>query len=281
MTRARLVEKLAHGALFAATLVVLAPIVLIIAALVARGAPALSLEFLTSAPRSGMRAGGIMPAIVGTLLLVFGTIAVALPLGVLAAIYLHEYAPNSRATRLCRLAILNLAGIPSVVHGLFGLGLFVIFLGFGTSVLAGSLTLAILVLPTVIASSEEALRAVPQSLREASLALGATRWQTVWHAVLPNALGGILTGAILAIGRAAGETAPVLLTAAAFFLPDLPTSPFDQVMALSYHLYVMATQVPNVPPALPYGIALVLVGMVLALNLVAILFRARVRRAAR
>jgi phosphate transport system permease protein len=228
-----------------------------------------------------MRAGGIMPAIVGTMVLVVGTIAIALPLGIFAAVYLREYAGDSRPARLARLAILNLAGVPSVVHGLFGLAFFVIFLGWGTSILAGCATLAILILPVTIAASEEALRAVPDSLREGSLALGATRWQTVWRVVLPNALPGILTGAILGVGRAAGETAPILFTAAAFSLPRLPGSPWDQVMALPYHLYIMATQVPNVPAALPSAIALVLLGLVLALNLVAVALRVRFRRRTR
>lgn len=281
MTRARLGECVAHGVLLGAALVVIAPLFGILATLVVKAWPALSISLIVDPPRDGMRAGGIMPAIVGTLLLAAGTIAIALPIGVLAAVYLAEYARDSRKTRLVRLAILNLAGVPSIVHGLFGLALFVLFMRFGTSLLAGWATLAILVLPTVIAISEEALRAVPQSLREASFALGATRWQTVRRVVLPAALPGIMTGAILALGRAAGETAPILFTCAAFSFPHLPSSPFDQVMALPYHLYIMATQVPHVPSALPYAIALVLVALVVGLSLVAVVLRARFRRRAR
>jgi phosphate transport system permease protein len=228
-----------------------------------------------------MREGGIFPAIVGTAYLALGTIVLALPVGIAAAIYLVEYARDSRATRLVRLAILNLAGVPSIVHGLFGLGLFVLLFGWGTSLLAGWATLAILVLSTIIAVSEEALRTVPQGLREASLALGATRWQTIVRVVLPNAVPGILTGAILALGRAAGETAPILLTCAAFFVPHLPRSVYDQPMALPYHLYIMSMQVSNAPPALPAAIALVLVSLVVGLSAVAIVVRARFRRRAR
>jgi phosphate transport system permease protein len=278
MTRARLFELVAHGALLAATVLVLVPLAFILATLVARGAPSLDLAFLTEPPRDGLKAGGVFPAIVGTFLLVLGTAALALPLGIAAAVYLREYAKDTPATRLLRLAILNLAGVPSIVHGLFGLGLFVVLLGFGTSLLAASATLAILVLPTVIAASEEALAAVPDSLREASEGLGATRRQTILRIVLPAAAPGILTGAILALGRAAGETAPILFTGAAFFLPSLPRSPFGQFMALPYHLYVTATQVPNVPRSLPYATALALVGLVLATSALAIVLRARFRR---
>ncbi len=253
----------------------------ILGVIVWQGAPAISLEFLTQPPREGMRSGGIYPAIVGTLYLVGFTIAVALPLGVGGAVYLTEYARPGRLTRLIRLAIVNLAGVPSVVYGLFGLGLFVIFLGLGTSILAGSLTLALLILPVVITTAEEAIRAVPRSLREASLALGATRWQTVREVVLPSATPGILTGIILGMARAAGETAPILFTVAAFFLPRLPVSIFDQVMALPYHLFVVSTQIPNMPVELQYGTALVLVGLVTGLNLLAAAVRARYRRARR
>jgi phosphate transport system permease protein len=281
MTARRVTERIAHSLLFLATIAVLLPVVGILVALVWKAWPALSWEFITTAPREGNRAGGIMPAIVGTVILVMGTLVIALPVGVAAAIYLHEYARDTRWTRLIRLAILNLAGVPSIVHGLFGLALFVLFLDFGTSILAGSATLAILILPLIISASEEALRTVPSSLREASFALGATRWQTVWRAVFPNAIPGILTGAILGIGRAAGETAPILFTVAAFGLAQLPDSPFDQVMALPYHLYVMATQVTRVPQALPYAIATVLIGVVIGLNIVAIIVRARFRRRAR
>ncbi|HEX9920889.1 MAG TPA: phosphate ABC transporter permease PstA, partial [Candidatus Methylomirabilis sp.] len=202
----------------------------------------------------------------------------ALPLGVCAAIYLTEYSRQGRLTRWIRLAIANLAGVPSVVYGLFGLSLFVIFLKFGTSILAGSLTLAIMILPVIITASEEALLAVPRSFREASLALGATQWQTIWKIVLPNAIPGILTGAILGISRAAGETAPILFTVAAFYLPSLPKSIFDQAMALPYHLYVIATQIPNIKMETKAGTALVLLILVLSMNLGAILIRSRFRR---
>lgn len=244
------------------------------------GVPALSLDFLFGFPRKGGSEGGILPAIVGTCCLVLGTIAVALPLGMASAIYLAEFARNSRFTRAVRLAIITLAGIPSIVYGLFGLGLFVIFLRFGASILSGCLTLACMVLPVIVVASEEALRAVPHSLREGSLALGATKWQTVRKNVLPYAVPGMLTGAILAVGRAAGETAPILLTVAAFYLPRLPRSVFDQVMALPYHLYVLATQYPDAEKILPlqYGTALVLLLLVLGANLAAILLRVWFRR---
>ena len=224
-----------------------------------------------------MRQGGILPAIVGTLYLVTGTIAAALPVGITTAIYLSEYAKETRLKRWIEIAIINLAGVPSVVYGLFGLGLFVLFLRFGSSILSGALTLAIMSLPVIITATREALSSIPGSFREASLALGATRWQTIQHAVLPNALPGILTGVILTIARAAGETAPILFTVAAFYLPKLPGSIFDQCMALPYHLYVISTQVPNVRPSLQYGTALVLVGLVLSINLIAVLIRSNIR----
>ncbi|RME74120.1 MAG: phosphate ABC transporter permease PstA [Planctomycetota bacterium] len=256
-----------------------AGVVYVLGEIVVRGLPVIDLEFLTAAPREGGLAGGIFPAIVGTLWLVVGTALVSLPLGMGAAIYFSEYARDSRWSRWLRTGVITLAGIPSIVFGLFGLGLFVIFLGFGASVLAGSLTLAFMILPVIIVASEEALRTVPQAYREASLALGATRWQTIRHAVLPYALPGMLTGSILGIGRAAGETAPILFTVAAFYLPDLPSSVFDQVMALPYHLFILATQHPD-PAARPmqYGTALVLVALVLGVNAVAIVARARFRR---
>ncbi len=271
-------EKLAFSFLFIANLLVILPVLFIIVIIIKNGLPAISWEFLTSAPRMGMRAGGIFPAIVGTLYLVTGTIIFALPIGILSAIYLTEYAKENTLTRLIKLAIINLAGVPSVVYGLFGLGLFVIFLKMGASILAGSLTLAIMILPVIITTSKEALDSVPVSFREVSLALGASRWQTIRHAVLPHALPGILTGTILGIGRAAGETAPILFTVAAFYLPKLPNSVFDQAMALPYHLYVISTQVPNVSIQIRYGTALVLVALVLFMNLVAIVMRSHFRR---
>ncbi len=244
------------------------------------GLPAITWEFLTGFPKRSGAEGGIFPAIVGTFYLVAGTIAVALPLGMASAIYLNEYARQGRFTRYTRLAIVTLAGVPSIVFGLFGLGLFVLFFKFGASIIAGSLTLACMILPTIIVSSEEALRAVPMSLREGSLALGATKWETIRKNVLPYSTPGMLTGSILGIGRAAGETAPILLTVAAFYLPKLPKSIFDQVMALPYHLYILATQHPeasNVRP-MQYGTALVLIALVLGVNLGAIIMRSRLRK---
>jgi len=248
--------------------------------IVRRGAGAINWQFLFSMPRRSGAEGGILPAIVGTLLLVAGSIAMAFPLGVATAIYLSEYARRGRFTHAVRVAIVTLAGVPSIVFGLFGLGLFVIFLKWGCSILSGCATLACMILPTIIVSSEESLRAVPQSLREGSLALGATKWQTIWSNVLPYSVGGMLTGSILAIGRAAGETAPILLTVAAFYLPKLPRSIFDQVMALPYHLYVLATQHPDTAAVLPkaYGTALVLLLLVLGLGLAAIVLRIHVRK---
>jgi phosphate transport system permease protein len=245
-----------------------------------RGVPAISWEFISGVPKRSGAAGGIFPAIVGTFYLVFGTLLVALPLGIGSAIYLSEFATDNRFTRIIRLAIITLAGVPSIVFGLFGLGLFVIFFNFGASILAGSLTLSCMVLPLIIVSSEEALRAVPQSLREASLALGATKWQTIKTNVLPYSVSGMLTGSILAIGRAAGETAPILLTVAAFYLPKLPKSAFDQVMALPYHLYILATQHPDAVHVRPmqYGTALVLLVLVLSFTLGAMLLRTHFRK---
>jgi len=270
-------QKIAFTLLGIASTIVIVPVIVIFAVLIQKGFPAINWQFLTTMPRMGMRAGGIFPAIMGTLYLVAGTIIVALPLGVLAAIYLVEYASKNFLTRMIEVAIVNLAGVPSVVYGLFGMGLFVIYLKLGVSIIAGALTLAIMILPVIITSAKEALQTVPRSFREASLALGVSKWETIRCVVLPNALPGILTGTILGISRAAGETAPILFTVAAFYLPRLPKSIFDQCMALPYHLYVLSTQVPNVKPALQYGTALVLVGMVFLLNLVAILVRAHIR----
>ncbi|MCF6238189.1 MAG: phosphate ABC transporter permease PstA [Candidatus Marinimicrobia bacterium] len=245
-----------------------------------KGIPTISWEFLSGLPRRSGAEGGIFPAILGTIYLVAGAITFALPLGMASAIYLSEYASQGRLNRSIRLAIITLAGVPSIVFGLFGLGLFVLFLGFGALILAGSLTLAFMILPTIIVSSEEALQAVPKGLREASLALGATKWQMVYTNVLPYALPGMFTGSILGIGRAAGETAPILLTVAAFFLPRLPHSIFDQVMALPYHLYVLATQHPDTQKVLPmqYGTALVLIIIVVFFNLTAIILRNHYRK---
>ncbi len=253
------------------------PILGIIVYIVARGSSAISWEFLAGFPRDGMRAGGILPAIVGTFYLTVGTAIFSVPLGIAAAIYLSEYAHDTALTRAIRIAIINLSGIPSVVYGLFGLGLFVLFLKFGTSILSASLTLSIMTLPVIISTSEEALRAVPQSFRTVSISLGATHWQTIGRIVLKEALPGILTGVILGLERAAGETAPILFTGAAFFLPRLPNSPLDATMALPYHLFVISTQVPGMPIQIQYGTALVLLGFVLAMNLVATVIRSRAR----
>jgi len=273
-------EKAVYWAMRTVSYFIVLVIAYIIIDIIRNGTGVISWEFISGYPRRSGAEGGIFPAIAGTFYLVMGTIAVALPLGIAAAIYLSEYAVQGRFTRAIRLAIITLAGVPSIVFGLFGLGLFVIFLGFGSSILAGSLTLACLILPTVIVSSEEALRAVPASLREGSLALGATKWETIYRNVLPYSIPGMLTGAILGIGRAAGETAPILLTVAAFFLPKLPSSIFDQVMALPYHLYVLATQHPEAAKVRPmqYGTALVLLILVLGVNIGAITLRNRFRK---
>ncbi|MGD8456929.1 MAG: phosphate ABC transporter permease PstA [Anaerolineales bacterium] len=262
------------------TFATVAPIFLIVGYIVWQGAPAISWEFISGFPSGGMKEGGILPAIVGTFYLTIGTAIFAVPLGVGAAIYLSEYAPDNNLTRLIRIAIINLAGIPSVVYGLFGLGLFVLFLNFGTSIVAGSLTLAIMTLPIIISTAEEALRAVPQSFRVVSVSLGGTKWQTIRRIVLPQALPGVLTGVILGLERAAGETAPILFTVAAFFLPRLPSSPLDATMALPYHLFVISTQVPGMPVKIQFGTALVLLVFVLSMNIIAtaIRYRARAKR---
>jgi len=253
------------------------PILGLVGYIIAKGAPAINWAFLTTMPTDGMRAGGIMPAIIGTLYLTLGTALFSVPLGVAAGIYIAEYAADNRATRLIRIAIINLSGIPSVVYGLFGLGLFVIFLKFGTSILAASLTLSIMTLPVIISTTEEALRGVPNSFRVVSTSLGASRWQTVWHVTLPQGLPGIITGIILGLERAAGETAPILFTGASFFLPQLPKSVFDATMALPYHIYVISTQVPGMPVEIQYGSVLVLLIFVLGMNIAATLIRSRAR----
>ena len=259
------------------TAVLVLPVLIILSTLIYKGGPAISFEFLFSDPTDGMTAGGIFPALVGTVWLVAVALLASVPLGVAAAIYLSEFAPQNWLTRVINLAIINLAGVPSIVHALFGVGAFVLFFGFGTSILAASLTLAVLTLPVVIVATRESLQAVPLAFREACWNMGATRWQTIRRVVLPNAVSGILTGVILEVSRTTGETAPVMFTGAAFFLPFLPSSVFDQTMALSLHLFVVSTQVPGVPEALPYGVALVLIGMVLAMNSVSIAFRMYLR----
>lgn len=255
------------------TVLIIIPIFCIVVILFVKGWPALSWGFLTTYPVKGMTAGGIFPAIVGTLWLMGLSLLFCCPVGVIAALYLSEYAPDNWLTRAINLAIINLAGVPSIVHALFGLGAFVLFLEFGTSILAASLTLGIMNLPVVITATRESLEAVPYSFREACWNLGASRWQTIWHVVLPNSLPGILTGIIFTVSRAAGETAPILFTGAAFYLPFLPQNIWDQCMALSMHLFTISTQVVGVPESFSYGTALVLVTMVLAFNTVAIGFR--------
>lgn len=273
-----LIQRIGFWFLGFCALLVIVPILLVVGAILVNGAGAITWEFLTAMPRDGMKAGGILPAIVGTLILTLGTAFVAIPVGVGGAIYLSEYARDTWLTGMIRLAIINLAGIPSVVYGLFGLGMFVLFLQFGTSILAGSLTLAIMTLPVIISAAEEALRSVPVEFRTVNASLGGTRWQGIRQIVLPQALPGIITGVILGLLRAAGETAPILFTVAAFFLPRVPESPFDQTMALPYHLYVISTQVPSMPLQIQYGTALVLLALVLSMNLTATLIRSYYRR---
>ena len=248
--------------------------------LVTRGWRAINWTFLTQPPMDSMTKGGILPCIIGTLCLSLGAILVALPIGVASAVYINEYARPGRLLRAIRIGINNLSGVPSVVFGLFGLAFFVVWLKMGVSILAGSLTLGVLTLPVIIGSSEEALRSVPDTYREASLGLGATKWQTIYRVVLPAALPGILTGAILGISRAAGETAPIMFTAAVFYTPSLPTSVFDEIMALPYHIYVLATAGTEIEATrhLQYGTAIVLIVLVMGLNLIAIIYRARLQR---
>jgi len=252
----------------------------IILYIIINGISSISWEFITKPPTDAMTKGGIMPAILGTIYLTIGAIAIGLPLGIASAIYLTEYARQGKIVRFIKVGINCLAGVPSVVFGLFGLGFFVIFLKFGSSILAGSLTLGFLILPTIIGASEEALKSVPQTFREASLSLGVSKWQTTYRIVLPNALPGILTGSILGIGRAAGETAPIMFTAAAYFTSKLPGSVFDEVMALPYHIYVLATAGTNIEATRPiqFGTVLVLVAVVLGIDLIAIIIRGYMRR---
>ncbi|HJS20603.1 MAG TPA: phosphate ABC transporter permease PstA [Anaerolineales bacterium] len=272
-----LTQRIGFTVLTLIALVTVITVVAIIAYIFIQGISAISIEFLTGFPSNGMRDGGILPAIVGTLYLVICTAIFAVPLGIAAAVYLSEYAADTPFTRTIRIAIINLAGIPSVVYGLFGLGLFVLFMKMGTSILAASLTLSITTLPVIISTAEEALRSVPQAFRTVSISLGATRWQTIRRIVLKEALPGILTGVILGLERAAGETATILFTGAAFFLPQLPTSIFDETMALPYHLFVISTQVPEMPVEIQYGTALVLLFLVLTMNLIATIIRSRAR----
>ena len=259
------------------TVTLILPVALILGTLIFKGAPVISFDFLFTNPTNGMTQGGIFPALLGTILLVLVALIASVPLGVAAAIYLSEYAPENWFTRAINLAIINLAGVPSIVHALFGLGAFVLFFRFGTSILAASLTLAVMTLPVVIVATRESLQAVPMAFREACWNMGATRWQTIRRIVLPNAITGILTGVILEVSRTSGETAPIMFTGAVFFLPFLPQGVFDQTMALSLHLFVVSTQVPEMPEAVPYGVALVLIAMVLLMNSASIALRMYLR----
>ncbi len=275
-------EAVVRGVLLAMAATTIVPLVAILAYLVAEAAPALSLEFLLDIPRKGMTEGGVWPAFVGTLYLVGLSLAVSAPIGILAAVYLNEYARDNWFNRLINLAVINLAGVPSIVHALFGLGAFVYAAKLGYSILSASLTLAIMTLPVIIASTREALASVPRSFREACWNVGATRWQTIWSIVLPNSVSGILTGVILQVSRAAGETAPIMFTGAVFYKAvqrgDLfPYQLGEQCMALSMHLYTVSTQVPGVREAVPAATAVVLLGSVLLVNAAAIGLRVWLR----
>lgn len=271
-------QRTAFSFLIAASAIVVIPVIVIIIVIILNGAGAISWDFLSQPPVQAGKAGGIFPAIIGTFYLMLGTIVVALPLGVLAGVYLSEYAGNNWLTRTVNMAIVNLAGVPSIVYGLFGLGVFVLLFQFGMSLLAASLTLACQALAMTVTTSREAILAVPREYREGSLAIGSTRWQTIRHLVLPQAMPGIITGSILAMSRAAGETAPILVVGAAFFLPALPQSPLDQFMALPYHLYTVAAHIPGMPKTTIWGVALVLLAVVLSFNVLATIIRLRVRK---
>jgi phosphate transport system permease protein len=275
--RNRNVQRLLRIIFGMMTLLLILPVLMILVTLVVKGGSVISINFLFTSPTNGMTAGGIFPALLGTVWLVLIALLISVPLGVAAALYLSEYAPDNWFTRIINLAIINLAGVPSIVHALFGVGAFVLFFGFGTSILAASLTLAIMTLPVVIVATRESLQSVPHAFREACWNMGATRWQTIRRVVLPNAVSGILTGVILEVSRTAGETAPIMFTGAAFFLPYLPQGVFDQSMALSLHLFVVSTQVPGMPEELPYGVALVLIGIVLIMNSLSIGLRMYLR----
>jgi len=279
-TRKKIVQALGFLALRMAMVLVLAVLLLFLYDIGTKGGGVISWEFLTKAPRRGMTQGGIFPAIVGTFLVTAITALLAVPLGMCSAIYLNEYAKQTRLTRLIRLSIRNLSGVPSIVYGLFGVILFVNIMRFGTSILSAGLTLGLMTLPWTITASEEALKTIPNSYREGALALGATKWQMIRTNVLPYAVPGMLTGTVLGLARAAGETAPILFTGAAFYLPFLPKSLGDQFMALPYHLYIMATQHHAILQVRPiaYGTALVLIALVLGMNITAIIIRYRLRR---
>lgn len=271
------IQKLVRVGLLLTTSLLIVPVAVILAVLIYKGAPAISWEFLTADPTNGMTEGGIYPALIGTIWLVTLALLVSVPIGIAAAVYLSEYAPDNWLTRVINLAIINLAGVPSIVHALFGVGAFVLFFEFGTSILAASFTLAVMTLPVVIVSTRESLQAVPMAFREACWNMGASRWQTIRRVVLPNSVSGILTGVILEVSRTTGETAPIMFTGAAFFLPYLPESVFDQTMAMSLHLFVITTQVPGAPESLPFGVALVLIAMVLVMNSLSIALRMYLR----
>lgn len=276
----KIIQMLGHTSMIACAAIVVAFLGLVLFDLGSKGADALSCEFLTHFPRKGMTEGGIFPAIFGTTLVTLLSTLLAAPLGIACAVYLQEYAADNRFTRVARASIRNLAGVPSIVYGLFGLAIFVEGFGLGASVLASGLTLGLLALPAVITTTEEALRNVPRLTREGALALGATKWETIYSVVLPSAVPGILTGVILALSRAAGETAPILFTGVAFYTRYLPASPLDEFMALPYHLYILSTQHHDIEAVRPlaYGTALVLLALVLLLNSVAFVVRARYKR---
>jgi phosphate transport system permease protein len=277
-TSRKISQRTAFTFLALSTLIALTPVLFIIIYTIVKGGGALTWDFISQFPSQAGKAGGILPAIIGTFYLMLGTLVFALPVGVLAGIYLTEYARDNWITRLINLAIVNLAGVPSIVFGLFGLSVFVLAFHFGLSLLAASLTLASQALAMVITTSREALLSVPREYREGSLAIGVTRWQTIRHIVLPQAMPGIITGAVLAISRAAGETAPILVVGAAFLLPALPQSPLDQFMALPYHLYTVAAHVPNMPEQTVWGVALVLLIVVLSFDILAAAIRIKTRQ---
>jgi phosphate transport system permease protein len=275
--RRRKQQSAAQSLLAATTALLALPALGILSILIIRGFPGLSAEFFLEEPRNVMSAGGIFPALVGTVWLTAVALLVALPLGISAAIYLSEYAKDNWLTGLINIAIVNLAGVPSIVHALFGVGAFVLFLDFGVSVLAASCTLAVMTLPVIIVATRESLQALPQSFREACWSLGATRWQTIWRVVLPNSGSGILTGVILCVSRAVGETAPIMFTGAVLYLPVAPESVWDQTMALSLHLYNVSTQLPGIPEGLPFSVALTLIGVVMSMNAISIALRMKLR----
>ena len=275
--RNKKVEKLFRILFMLMSVLLILPVLTILGTLIYKGGSVVTIDFLFTNPTDGMTAGGIFPALLGTIWLVAVALFFSVPIGVAAAVYLSEYAKDNWFTRLINLCIINLAGVPSIVYALFGVGAFVLFFRFGTSILAASLTLAIMTLPVVIVATRESLQAVPFAFREACWNMGATRWQTTRRFVLPNSISGILTGIILEVSRTCGETAPIMFTGAAFFLPFLPQGLFDQTMALSLHLFVISTQVPGVPEGIPYGVALVLISLVLLMNSVSIGFRIYLR----